>query len=531
MMPPFAVRATGATTRKALTKLDLDGRAMRRMEREFQAAVERALGALRLDLVRGLNDGNVGQLTARLDDEAVTRPFQDAVVGQLRRVALAGSEFGQQQVEQFVFGTRKALSPALSQGARGRKAAIEVGVWELANNAAAQWAMSYGYDLVRGLLATTRDRLQAEVAEYIRNSETIGQLTARIRQASGFADERARMIAVTEVTRAYAEGNRAAWRASGVIEAREWRTNADELVCPVCGPLAGRVVGLDEPFADGVDGPPAHPRCRCWCVPAIENVVVPTDPAAVMPPLTPEQQQAVLDWFIGNGPYDDGEPFGLFPATEVARQKHALAQQLAKSADISYHDANRFIHQWAASSNDHDLRSLSIQQAAGREFNVALSPWQQLRLDALMDKRQNYHAGDMPFDLRSIFESASQHQEAVVDRTVRSIYRRTQKELKAAGIDTVTLYRGIGLTPERVADIAVGGRVQLEANVLESFSLRREIADVFAGGRPGSVVVRVTVPARDVYSTARTGVGCLNEWEVVLINKPDRVYEVMGVVR
>lgn len=39
-------------------------------------------------------------------------------------------------------------------------------------------------------------------------------------------------------------------------------------MCPVCGPLAGRVVGLDEPFGEGIDGPPSHPRCRCWVVPA-----------------------------------------------------------------------------------------------------------------------------------------------------------------------------------------------------------------------------------------------------------------------
>lgn len=258
-MPPFAAEtngSTGTTTRKALAKLDPDGRQMRRMEREFEAAVGRALNGLRLDLVRGLNDDNVGQLVARLDDEAVARPFQDAVVGQLRRIAVAGSEFGREQVEQFVFGTRKA--------------ALEVGVWELANTAAAQWAMSYGYELVRGLLATTRDRLQAEVAEYIRNSETIGQLVARIRGDSGFGEARARMVAITEVTRAYAEGNRVAWRASGVIERRRWNTNADELVCPVCGPLSGQVTGLDEPFAGDVDGPPAHPRCRCWATPVVE---------------------------------------------------------------------------------------------------------------------------------------------------------------------------------------------------------------------------------------------------------------------
>lgn len=260
MMPPFALTATPPTTGKAIRKIDPDGRQMRRMEREFQAAVGRALNALRLDLVRGLNDGNVGQLAARLDDDAVTRPFQDAIVGQLQRVAVAGADFGREQVETYVFGTRKAL---------------EVGMWELANNAAAQWAMGYGYELVRGLLDTTRDRLQAEVAEYIRNSETIGQLTARIRSASGFSEERARMIAVTEVTRAFYQGSLASWRASEVIEKKQWNTNNDEIVagCPICAPMNGKVTALDEEWEHPERGPvsiPAHPRCRCWIVPVVE---------------------------------------------------------------------------------------------------------------------------------------------------------------------------------------------------------------------------------------------------------------------
>lgn len=257
-MPPFAVIApAGKATRNGLNP---DGRAMQRMEREFEAAVARALGALQRALVRGLNDGNVGQLAARLDDPAIARPFQDAIVGQLRRVAVAGSEFGREQVEQHVLGVTKA---------------IEVGTWELANNAAAQWAMSYGYTLVRQLTATTRAALQAEVAEYIANSETIGQLTGRIRQASGFSAERARLVAVTEVTRAFGMGSKEAWKASGVITGREWRTNNDEIVagCPICAPLNGKVTtledGWDHPTLGKVDLP-GHPRCRCWSVPYLD---------------------------------------------------------------------------------------------------------------------------------------------------------------------------------------------------------------------------------------------------------------------
>lgn len=227
---------------------------MRRYEREFEAALTKALNRLRLDVSRGVTDDNPREMVDRLNDNRVTRPFQDAIVKQLQAVALAGADFGREQVERDVFGVK----------------ALEMGMWELANNAAADWALSYGYELVRGLLATTRDRLQREIAEYIRNSETIGQLMRRIAAGGVFGEDRAMMIAVTEVTRAFAEGNLAAWRASGVIERRRWNSNNDELVCPVCGPLNGQVVGLDEPFGDGVAAPPAHPRCRCWTTPVVE---------------------------------------------------------------------------------------------------------------------------------------------------------------------------------------------------------------------------------------------------------------------
>jgi SPP1 gp7 family putative phage head morphogenesis protein len=151
--------------------------------------------------------------------------------------------------------------------------------------------LRYGYDLVRGIIATTRDRIALEVAEYVRNSETIGTLIGRLSEGGLFAPDRAQLIAVTEVTRAFAEGNREAWKASGVIEKRRWRTNADELVCPICGPLAGQVVGLDEEFEGGISGPPAHPRCRCWVTPVIEDVVRPSVVAAE-PVAIPEQEPA-----------------------------------------------------------------------------------------------------------------------------------------------------------------------------------------------------------------------------------------------
>ena len=228
---------------------------MRRMEREFQADMERALNTLRRAVERDISDDNVRDMVSRLNDETVTRPFTDAVIAAMQRAALAGAGFGREQVERHVFGVSKQL---------------EIGMWELANNAAAAWAITTGQNLAGAMLMTTSERIQNEIANYILNSETIGQLIDRIRNGYGYSEQRARTIAVTEITRAFAEGNMAAWRASGVIEKKRWNSNNDELVCPICAPLNGKVVGLNEEFAEGISAPPGHTSCRCWLTPVVE---------------------------------------------------------------------------------------------------------------------------------------------------------------------------------------------------------------------------------------------------------------------
>ena len=142
--------------------------------------------------------------------------------------------------------------------------------WELANAAAERWARQYGYTLVRQITETTKQRIAAEVAEWTRNSESLSKLTERLMgdaTTDAFSRRRAKLIATTEVTRVYAEGNMVAWRESGVIQQRKWQTGNDELVCPICGPLHNEVRGLDESFSVGIMQPPAHPNCRCWIVP------------------------------------------------------------------------------------------------------------------------------------------------------------------------------------------------------------------------------------------------------------------------
>lgn len=139
--------------------------------------------------------------------------------------------------------------------------------WTLANTAARDWAASYAPQLSGQIDATTQRMVGQAVSKWVDNGEPLQTLIDDI--APVFGRSRAELIASTEVTRAYAEGNRIAYRESGVVDEWEWRTAADERVCPICGPLDGKQRRLNEPFDIGINAPPAHPRCRCWVVPVI----------------------------------------------------------------------------------------------------------------------------------------------------------------------------------------------------------------------------------------------------------------------
>ena len=172
---------------------------------------------------------------------------------------------------------RDALRQALIEGVDlGTKTALDqfksisLGFdYTLVNKDARRWAETYSYELVSGIDETTQAHLRQSIKQWMDNGLPLRSLKREL--VPIFGRDRAELIATTEVTRAYAEGNRFAYAASGVVEEILWRTATDERVCPVCGPLADKYAPLKTGFP-GVKGgfPPAHPRCRCWIVPKID---------------------------------------------------------------------------------------------------------------------------------------------------------------------------------------------------------------------------------------------------------------------
>lgn len=168
---------------------------------------------------------------------------------------------------------RDAAVAAAGNALAGLVADVAVGVdWGLVNGAAVRWAREHALGVARDITDTSRDFVRQELAAWAESGAPLDELTGRL--APLFGPVRAEMIAVTETTRAFAEGNVITWRESGVVDGLRWMTAQDELVCPICEPLAGREAPLDgDGFSTeaglGIPAPPAHVNCRCWLQPVV----------------------------------------------------------------------------------------------------------------------------------------------------------------------------------------------------------------------------------------------------------------------
>lgn len=137
---------------------------------------------------------------------------------------------------------------------------------------------------------TTLKLLNNSLGEGIANGESMAKLTARVSDVFDLgSDYRAAQVARTTVFSAANAAARDAYRQSGVVTEVKWHTAEDEVVCEFCGPMNGKVIGIEETFfadgekVQGADGgvlniafgdiidPPMHPNCRCFTNAVISN--------------------------------------------------------------------------------------------------------------------------------------------------------------------------------------------------------------------------------------------------------------------
>jgi len=195
----------------------------------------------------------------------------------------------------------------------GTRALAEVGAaaaFNLVNERVITYLQHTAPKRIRGITDTTWKQLREQLAEGIAAGETIPQLSDRV--SAVFADAkgaRATLIARTETIDASNFGAVEGYRQSGVVQQKEWLTARDEKVCPICEPLDGEIVDLDQPFSSGDDEPGAHPDCRCSVAPVIEGVGAGdlAEAAAFSHSLYKTEQARTAAWHAVNAHFTAGE--------------------------------------------------------------------------------------------------------------------------------------------------------------------------------------------------------------------------------
>lgn len=137
--------------------------------------------------------------------------------------------------------------------------------FDYVNNAVLDYARRYRFGWIKDITDTTRSLTQKAITDWISSGQPLSTLEAQL--APIFGETRAGRIAVTEVTRIFAEGNAQAWQSTGVVEEVRFNTAEDDLVCPFCAPLDGDVFDVD----DYGHKPPIHVNCRCFNTPVVSE--------------------------------------------------------------------------------------------------------------------------------------------------------------------------------------------------------------------------------------------------------------------
>lgn len=242
---------------------------------------------------------------------------------------------------------------------------------------------------------------------------------------------------------------------------------------------------------------------------------------------TPEQREAFLrsgevnpgyyQWYTSMSYGIDG------PAAMTLNKGMWVKSSASDGAAFIYDYSSQMVQQWAVTSGDAHILSVGLQRAAMEEFSLQATT-------TLAHFEGRMHRGGFGVsegDLLSASEAFYDTNGIALRRFLRHMYDETQEELAIAGIKTVRAIRGVDSTPRALAaelqqtgaaferGMHVEGPVDLQP--MSSFAVDTTTAKKFGG-----MLIYVDVPASWIVGTCRTGFGCLNEFEWVILGGPMR---------
>lgn len=113
---------------------------------------------------------------------------------------------------------------------------------------------------------TTRTMVREIVYRGLRDERTLAEITEDLMNTGAFGEERAHLIAATEIARAHGYGQlhqaKVLAAETEIVLKKYWMVA--DTPCPICDANhAQGLLDLDVPFVSGDDATPGHPNCRC----------------------------------------------------------------------------------------------------------------------------------------------------------------------------------------------------------------------------------------------------------------------------
>ena len=188
------------------------------------------------------------------------------------------------------------------------------------------------------------------------------------------------------------------------------------------------------------------------------------------------------------------EPIGALQGTPEA-------EQMVREAACS-----NLVSMWASTSNNNSPEPLAMQEVAARDFGIAnhapwdMTPFVQEKVDSIVEQHG---------DIYALF--------------LRAQYDGTQEFLKANGVDSVTVYRGMSeLSEDVVAQVQSDSNQNIQMRPLSGWTSSEETARQFAWSsnnqsNENGVIMQAVIPAEQILSMPGTGFGCLHEQEFVVL--------------
>lgn len=151
---------------------------------------------------------------------------------------------------------------------------------------------------------------------------------------------RAVTVARTETLRAYREGNRASYQASGVVAGWRWLATLTTRSCAFCWSMHGSVHPLNAPMA-------THPRCRCTSVPVLKAAFGGDEPTQTGPDVFAELDAAQQRAVLGGAKYRAYSAGAItledLAGTKRTREWGRVGYEKSLTAAVGADDARRYI--------------------------------------------------------------------------------------------------------------------------------------------------------------------------------------------